>query len=165
MTSIGSLSNPTPWQQQTIEGLNPIAISAGTAPKMLSFLNGAIQNARQMLLKRKRAADDSLAPLQDDSTAAEQLPKRMRQQCAPAEPSAALAKAWCCRLHPCCQEGQSSSGEDHGAGCHLARMGSASLELRAPNAHSDLAALPSDVLQSIFQQLPLPVRSQPSGLR
>jgi hypothetical protein len=130
---------------------------------MLSFLNGAIQNARQMLRKRKRATDEAPALPKDDTTAAaEQNSNRKRQHCVPPEPPpAAAAKVWCCRAHPSCQAGPPSSGEDHEVGCHLARMGSVSLELRAPTALSDLAALPCDVLQSIFQQLLLQVHPTP----
>ena len=133
---------------------------AGTAPKMLSFFNSAFN---KMLLKRKRATDEVPAVPEDaDEAPTEHRSKRKHHHCAPPEPPLAANKAWCCRSHSSCQAGTSSShgGEDLASDCHLARMGSVSLELRKPAALSDLAALPSDVLQTVFQQLPLPVNIQ-----
>lgn len=132
---------------------------AGTVRTMLSFFTSALQ----MLRKRKRGADPATDLTTDlttshsiaDEQLQQQQSKRKRQHFAPSDLSAAASKAWCCRAHSGCQAGPSSSE----GGCHLARMGSVSLELRALTALSNLAALPSDVLDCISQQLALPVRS------
>lgn len=129
----------------------------GTAPTMLSFFNSAFN---KMLRKRKRATDEAPAfPEDNDIAATEHHSMRKRHHCAPPDPPPVANKAWCCRSHSSCQAGSSSShgAEDLASDCHLARMGSVSLELRKPAALSDLAALPSDVLQTVFQQLPLQV--------
>ncbi|CAL8471457.1 g10999 [Coccomyxa elongata] len=125
---------------------------------MLSFFNSAFN---KMLRKRKRATDEAPTfPEDSDTAATEHHSMRKRHHCAPPDPPPGANKAWCCRSLSGCQAGTSSSNgaEELASDCHLARMGSVSLELRKPAALSDLAALPSDVLQTVFQQLPLPDR-------